>query len=211
MSFTLTAFARTRPYLFHLTAQGNLKGLLHTKTLLPAAVLLSVNGRLLPRLSPRGQHVRVDHDGRTVWIRDQLPLHAGSIVFEEGWDMVRWLGHVDAHVFFWPGTADGPIEGGRNHFAHYAAEQPALLRVGTSDVLDANLSIEPLFCRFNSGAPRTANGRKSPRGSQTHVRSDGFEGSASAVRELVFAGPVRLPRSIQVAKDYSGHWTPLFA
>src|SRR4051812_18490056 len=44
MAFTLDAFNRTQPFLFHLTAEGNLNGILHAPTLFPAATLLAVDG-----------------------------------------------------------------------------------------------------------------------------------------------------------------------
>lgn len=209
MAFSIARFVATRPYVFHLTAQGNLNGILATRTLLPAATLQSVNGRQLPRLTPRGQHLRVDWNGYAVWIRDQLPLNAKNIEFGNGWDLSRLLTHIDEHVFFWPGTERGPVDAGRNHFERYVHEQPALLRVGTADLIAANRDGEPLFCRFNSGAPRCSGGRKSPRGDSTYLPAAVIERTPGAVKEVVFHGAVQLPHRIDAATDYSGPWTPL--
>ena len=41
----------------------------------------------------------------TILIRDQKPLVSGAIEFEEGWDLMRFVGYVNQHVFFWPRSA----------------------------------------------------------------------------------------------------------
>ena len=172
MPFTLDRFIELRPFLFHLTATDNLNRIVEVRVLQPAKELLAIGGWSTPQTAPRRAHKPVEIDGHTVWIRDQRPLHAGHIAFDEGWDLPRFLSHVDAHVFFWPGTELGPIKAGLNHFDTYAHERPALLRVSTRDLFAANPGLEPLFSRYNSGAPRTVNGRKSPRGSRTYRTRD---------------------------------------
>jgi hypothetical protein len=209
MAFVLDHFLTIRPYLFHLTAQGTLNRIVATRALEPASRLQQVNGQAPLRLSPRRQHLRLEIDGHTVWIRDQQPLRAGHIAFDAGWDLRRLLAHLDGHVFFWPGGEDGPIPVGQHHFERYAAERPALLRIPTTSLLTANPCLQPLFCRFNSGAPRTVLGRRSPRGSATFVHAEAFPGRASQVQEVVFTQPVRLPRGTQLGSDYRGPWLPL--
>ena len=135
LTLDIERFIQTRPYLYHLTYQGNLNRILDTKVLEPAAASLAIGGWTPPRLAPRHHHQLVEADGHSVWIRDQQPLHVGNIAFEDGLDMPRWLAHIDSHVFFWPRREDGPVEGGRNHFERYAAERPALLRVPTKSLL----------------------------------------------------------------------------
>jgi hypothetical protein len=198
--------------LFHLTAEGNLNGILRERTLFPAATLLSVNGRIMPRLTPRLQHLQVERDGQWIWIRDQQPLHEGNIAFEEGWDMPRFLDHIGAHVFFWPGTAGGPVKAGLSHFAQYAKkERLGLLRIPTIELLGENAGLTPLFSRFNSGAPRWNRGQKGPRGASTFVPASDSSCLPGEVVELVFPGPVRLPRTAEGASSYAGPWTPLLA
>jgi hypothetical protein len=145
-------------------------------------------------------------DGQPILIRDQDPLHEGAIAFEHRWNLGRFVSHVNSHVFFWPGSAGGPIDYGRNHYQRYAGEQPLLLRVGLYQLMLANSDIEPLFCRFNSGAPRVVGGRKSPRGSETFQRAEAFDGTPSQVVEVVFRDSLVLPTSTQVSTSYSGPW-----
>jgi hypothetical protein len=120
------------------------------------------------------------------------------------------LAHIDAHVFFWPGTAKGPVASGQNHFKRYEKEHPLLLRVPTQSLLAVNPDVTLLFCPFNSGAPRTVGGRKSPRGPGTFLPAHQFQKPPSGVVEVVVNGPVRLPRDAAKAHKYNGSWTVLF-
>jgi hypothetical protein len=60
----------------------------------------------------------------------------------------------------------------------------------------ANPNTEPLFCRFNSGAPRVVGGRRSPRGVTTFQPAGMFAGTPSDVVEVVFERSIVLPSSI---------------
>jgi len=210
MAFTLERFVAVRPFLFHLTATGNLNRIMDTRVLQPTNDLLTIAGWRAPRTAPRRGPQLVEIDGQTVWIRDQRPLHAGNIAFEEGWDMPRFLALIDSHVFFWPGKEEGPVKAGINHFKRYAQDRPALIRVPTGALLDANPELEPLFCRFNSGAPRASHGRKSPRGSTTYVSEHALDGTVDHVKEALFCGAVKMPLTSQMASSYSGPWAQVF-
>jgi hypothetical protein len=114
--------------------------------------------------------------------------------------------YIDQHIFFWPGGVQGPIQSGLNHFKRYAAEDLAVLRIRSDEVFRTDAAPEPLFCHFNSGAPRVVNGRRSPRGADTYVPANCFNGSAGEVVEVVFCGAMLLPRSTEVAPSYAGPW-----
>ena len=176
MGLDIGRFAKLRPFLYHLTSRENVRRIKATLALESTERLLSQAGRSdwlsIRRIGPRSVVV----DGEPVRLRNQDPLHEGAIAFETGWDLGRFVGHVNTHVFFWPGTIDGPGDYGRNHFERYALDQPLLLRVGVYQLLVANPQVEPLFCRFNSGGPRVVGGRKSPRGATTYQRAEHFVG-----------------------------------
>ena len=121
--------------------------------------------------------------------------------------MSRLVAHINEHVFFWPGFATGPIESGLNHFELYRGEELAFLRILSADVINSS---QALFCRFNSGAPRVVNGRRSPRGADTYVPASSFRGTAGDVVEVVVRGALVLPQSTQVAGSYGGPWGLLF-
>ncbi|BBL59182.1 hypothetical protein MKFW12EY_27950 [Methylomonas koyamae] len=143
--------------------------------------------------------------GTGIVIRDQKPLSAGSIAFEDGWNLERFVSYVNDHVFFWPGTESGPIDAGINHYTRYAHEQPVVLRFPA----DPNTLTNLYFCRYNSGAPRCSGGKHSPRGSFTYQPASHFNGSCSQVTEVVAKGKLALPGSTQVAASPSGPWAPL--
>ena len=129
--------------------------------------------------------------------RDQDPLREGNCALPEGFEFEDLIGLLNEHVFFWPGTAEGPIAAGRNHFGRYVEEHGAqVLRLPTTSALTANP--RPLFCRYNSGAPR-CNPRigRSPRGWETFVTADQFYGRPSDVVECVYRGAVTLPKDAE--------------
>jgi len=209
MSLDLARFGARRPYLFHLTARDNLYGIRAAGLIECASALfarahdgeLSTMRRDLQRM--------IEVDSRVVVVRDQKPLCSPAISFEEGWDLPRFVRHINEHVFFWPGSSIGPIKSGLNHYRRYAHEKPALMRVLWCSVLDTNQTTEPLFSRYNSGAPRMVNGKRSPRGAETYLDSRQFNGSASDVTEVVFPQRVVLPSDTEVSSSYSGPWEKL--
>lgn len=207
----LNQFARVRPFLFHLTSRNNIRRIKTASSLDPAATLLSHAGRADLLNARRRGHRQIQLDGELVVLRDQDPLHERAIAFEPGWDLRRFVGHVNQHVFFWPGTLDGPIPAGRNHFERYASDQPLVLRIGLYQLLVANGQAEPRFCRFNSGAPRVTGGRRSPRGATTYMCAEEFNGTSSDVTEVVFAHRMVLPPSTQIGHSYGGPWCTLAA
>jgi hypothetical protein len=209
MGLDVDRFGAIRPFLFHLTGRENIRRIKVTSVLNSAETLLSQAGRseLLRSRRVGRRYIALDND--SILLHDQDPLHAGAIAFEPGWDLGRFVGHVNRHVFFWPGIGAGPIESGRSHFERYASERPVVLRVGLYQLMVANRESEPLFCRFNSGAPRVVGGRHSPRGALTYQRAADFIGTPSDVVEVVFEHSVLLPNSTQIGASYDGPWHTL--
>src|SRR5262245_40857058 len=116
MPLDLERFGIRRPYLFHLTDRTNLSAIRATKALECASALFrrgQFNALLTVR---RDSHRTIEVDSHRVVIRDQKPLHVGAIAFETGWDLPRFVQHVNEHVFFWPGSLEGPIKPGLNHY-----------------------------------------------------------------------------------------------
>ena len=159
MSFDLERFGKFRPCLFHLTARANLSAI-RAAGMIECAGALVRRGRHNELLTVRrDSHMTIELDSHPILIRDQKPLHAGAIAFEPGWDLPCFVQHVNEHVFFWPGSLTGPIKPGLNHYQRYADEQLAIIRVQLRSLLRINSGTEPLFSRFNSGAPRVVNGK----------------------------------------------------
>jgi hypothetical protein len=209
MTLDVDRFGNLRPFLFHLTGKENIRRIKAAASLESTAGLLALAGRqdLLSRR--RIGHCRIAVGDQLTMLRDQDPLHAGAIGFEPGWDLGRFVAHINQYVFSWPGSATGPVEAGRNHFERYASEEPIILRVGFYQLLMANRDAVPLFCRFNSGAPRVVGGRPSPRGASTYQRAEDFLGTPSGVIEVVFKGRVMLPSSTQIGSLNGGTWETL--
>jgi hypothetical protein len=202
-------FVASAPFLYHLTSGCNLNRIRETRRLESAAMLFAAAGQAsLVGQRRRGHHV-IPLGGALLQLRDQVPLHEGAIDFETGWDLARFVAHVNEHVFFWPGTESGPVRSGLNHFKRYEAERPRLLRAPLRDLLDKNPGSSPLVCRFNSGAPRVSRGLRSPRGQNTYADASQFHGTPSDVVEVVFRGAVLLPDSVEGALNYQGPWSPM--
>src|SRR5438105_13028460 len=159
MAFSLEAFAKTRPYVYHLTSVANLEGIRARGAVVSAQRLMEESGDTTwLRGRRRGSKVIVLKDGEQVVLRDQDPLHEGNVGLARGWNFADYVQYLNARVFFWPGTDVGPIASGRNHFARYRSERPAILRLRALDLFQANAPRHPEFAKFNTGAPRQNNG-----------------------------------------------------
>ena len=84
-----------------------------------------------------------------------------------------------------------------------------MLRVLLRELLIANPNHIPFFCRYNSGAPRTSRGRKSPRGPETFTLAPRWSAPASRVAEVSFVGTVILPATTEFWDEEAGGWKPL--
>jgi hypothetical protein len=197
-------FISTRPYAYHLTARSNLRGIRAERSLLSAAQLAKHPWE--EEVLGRRRRKSVEFERAT--IRDQSPLHQGSIGFAPDFGMAPLLALLNSLVYFWPGRDDGPMPSGQNHYARYAAERPALLRIRVDELLAQEAL--PLVSRYNSGAPRCVGGEKSPRGPETFLPVTDFAGAPSKVIELAFKNRIDLPSSTEVGDSYGGPWKPLF-
>lgn len=101
--------------------------------------------------------------------RELIHRYSWQIEFEDGWGLEELVEDLNRRVFFWPGWEHKLIEHGLNHFKRYRAECPAILRLRFDSLRRHNQEHTPLFCKFNSGSPRSYLGRHSPRGPATFL------------------------------------------
>jgi hypothetical protein len=210
MPFTLQAFSAMRPYAFHLTAEENLRSIRERGRLESASLLMDQAGRPELLRLKRSKHVSVFISGVEIQLRDQAPLHAANVAFEQSWGFADLVEELNKLVFFWPGKIEGPNQYGRRHFDRYRSESPVLLRVRTDALIARNSDIIPLFCRYNSGSPRYSGGNPSPRGPSTFLSVADFPGRPGHVVELTFPGRVALPNSAEFGFTPDGPWHNLY-
>ena len=206
-------FASIRPYLYHLTAASNVDRIRRLGRLDCAAKLLEAGGRtdLLREKRGTGCTVRIGHDD--VHVRDQEPLHEGTMALLCGYSFEDFIEHLNSFVYFWPGKDGSPSVSGERHFDRYARaeEQLALIRVPTTDLLEENRSASPRFCSYNSGAPRCTNdGERSPRGPCTFSYGERYDRPPSKVVEVVYKTSAQLPATAQLSCSPQGPWCPLY-
>jgi hypothetical protein len=199
-------YSKIRAYLYHLTDRVNLDHIRESKLLFCAAELMKHSGRDDLLRKRRQNHERIEINGSGVSLRDQKPLLSGNIELTGGFTFEDFVEALNARVFFWPGTDEGPIRSGENHFARYEIERPAMLRCRFQSLLSASLAAEPLYCMYNSGAPRCVNGRKSPRGPNTFLKACDFPRSPSKVVEVTFIGEVEIPQDAEFGDGPKGPW-----
>ncbi len=159
---------------------------------------------------PEGRRIRVD--GRTVHLRDQGPLHRGNAGLQDGWTFEDLVEYLNQHVFFWPGTVEGPNDYGQRHFARYQQLTPdglAILRIPTLSLIQPNLDKGPGFSQCNSGSPRWSGGKIAERGPDTLAGAERFEGGPGRVVEVVYVGQVRLPAEDDWVSSMSEKWAQL--
>jgi hypothetical protein len=199
-------FAQLRPFLYHATARENLPLIREANALDPAVELMRRAGRsdLLRWLRP--QRVALSIDGRTVVLSDQAPLAAQRIALYRGWTFADLVQYLNEHVFFWPGTADGPAKTGI--MAHNGDDASnVLLRIPTALLLAANPQATLLFCAVNVRASRGQEGRRVPRGPHLFSAADVFPRREIQVVEAAFRSRVALGNGVTVRSDEE--WIPL--
>jgi hypothetical protein len=177
--------------------------------MLPATVLIEQSGQLDLLSIKRKGSVELKIDDQTVMLRDQAPLHQGNLLLPAGYTFANFIQRLNGRVFFWPGTSSGPISYGLRHFERYKADKPVILRVQSLALIQANLSVEPLYCFYNSGSPRCSGGQKSPRGPDTFLKASQFPRRASQVVEITFNGEITLPPGSQFGYAPAGPWKTL--
>jgi hypothetical protein len=201
MAIDLQRFIELRPYLYHVTARENRSLLAREMILEPAAELMRRAGRPDLFRWRRPDPVILRIDGDQVILKDQRPLIEANLSLDGSWALEDFVEYLNQHVFFWPGRSDGPILHGVRLLARYDASAPLVLRVSTRDVIDANSGCEPLFCPYNSGAPRQQGGRRARRGPHLFASAERFQRRESEVVELAYRSRVALPDS---AEEQSG-------
>jgi hypothetical protein len=207
----LERFAALRPYFYHITSRDNLASICASRTLEPASALMERAGRVELLRQRRRSHVRIEVDGRDVFLRDHRPLHPGNIALHPGWTFGDLVESLNRRVFFWPGTASTAIAHGLRYFDRYYAERPLVLRVARRSLIARNMQVESHYSRHNSGSPRCTAGRRSPRGPDLFQDVDTFQGVVSDVVEVTFDAPLRLPPDTEVGEAPDGSWRTLFA
>ena len=205
MSFTLTAYRQTRPFLYHVLARRNLSTLRKTKRLLSAERLAGLACEPGVVECRRENRAKVQLPDGSVWLHDQRPLHQGPVRLEGGWGYRDLLRALNRRVFFWPGTVLGPIAYGKRHFQTYA-ESDVLLRCRFEEVQRCR----PQFSRFNSGSPRCSRGRRSPRGPRTFLTATECDFTPGRVVEVVFMNELELPGSLEWRPGLEAAWRRVF-
>jgi len=174
----------------------------------PAAELIRRSGRHEWLQRRRTGAVPLEIDGETVVLKDQQPLILANVALTGGWTAEDFVGYLNQHVFFWPGTATGPLKQGARLLGRYEQTGPVVLRMRTEDIFAANSHHAPLFSPFNSGALRKQNGLPVARGPDLFAPAHRFPRTAGNVVEVTFRSAVHLPGTTCVATS-NGIWTPL--
>ena len=206
MSFTNAQFAKTRPFLFHLTDQNNVPAIARSRILYSASLLMQQSGDSHFLRRKRPEHVIVRIGGTAIKIRDQQPLYAGKASLEENWQFENLIEELNRRIFFWPGNDNGPVDSGVRHFQRYISEDPVVLRIATEDILSINSDTIPMFCKYNSGSPRCSKGLGSPRGPNTFLPCNEANFTPSQVVEITFEKQVTLPTDIYISNSVTGPW-----
>ncbi|HET7479292.1 MAG TPA: hypothetical protein VFJ72_07220 [Rubrobacteraceae bacterium] len=211
MPFTLDNYSETRPFLYHLTAQENIDRIKSSGCLESAAVLLnSAENKEIIR-TRRIEKMPVRIDSEQIVLRDQAPLYADNINFTDGWTLGDFVEDLNRRVFFWSGWQHAPISYGENHFARYSEERPVVIRTRFNSLLVKNPGRRPLFCKYNSGAPRQFQGRQSPRGPGTFLPAEQCPYTCGKVVEVTFIEAVKLPEDTEISFNARGPWKPMFS
>lgn len=208
-------FLTLRPFAYHTTVARHLESLRETRAVQSAERLIArasdadaAEGVATTR---RLKSVMLRIGVHRIQLRDQRALDPSAIRFDPGWDLARFVAHLNGLVSFWPGTEAGPTDMGRRHWERLrlAADPLVVLRVPTEDLLRAEGQPVALVSRCQSGAAHLRQGRRVERGGATFTTLEAFRGPSVDVQELLFADAAHLPSTTQVASSLEGPWLAL--
>lgn len=213
MPVNLRRLATLTPFLYHVTHQNNLNRIQRLERLDSTATMLESGGQtnFLDKRREQPFALKIGED--SIVLTDQGPLHAGHIKFENRWQLTDLVRSLNCRVFFWRGTDDGLLAKNMGHFQRYEnyGQRLVVLRIPFVELIDLNLARGPELCKYNSGAPRSTKGRRSPRGPSTFVEPQDALFNNSDVREVTFRNFVVLPKSAGVCYgSWSGPFHNLF-
>lgn len=211
-------FLALRPFAYHTTSSRHLESLRETRAVYSAdrlvawaaaetAATTEPEAQVTRRLKPVTLRLGVHR----VQLRDQRALDPSAIRFDPGWDLARFVAHLNSLVSFWPGTETGPTDMGRRHWERLrsAADPLVVFRVPTQDLLRVEGQPEAQVSRCQSGAAHTRQGRRVERGGSTFTALEAFRAPPIDVQELLFADVAHLPSSTEYATSLAGPWLPL--
>jgi hypothetical protein len=195
---------------YHVTAAINLQSFRRFGILLPAATLfrLTDRGDLLKRR--RTDDVRLQLQGQKVLVRNQTPLDPNSINVGPTETLEDYVACLNAHVFFWPGTASGPTHDGIRMLRRAAGVKSAMIRVPSRSLLEANEGSLVHLSTCNTGASWVVDGQRSQRGLDVFQRAECFAEPPGRIEEISFRGPVNLPDDCECSTGFGQGWHALF-
>jgi len=203
----LQKFIGSRKYLYHLTDKVNLKSILSDYTLKSTTELIkasTIEKKTAFLRTRRLKHCPITINGFEIVIRDQYPLNPVIAMknMTEGWMFEDFVYHLNSRVFFWPTEKDL-----KSHYKRYENDNefPMVLRFETKEVAALNKS-EPLFCKYNSGAPRCHNSFKkgaAPRGKNSFLNAIDYPDPIGSVREVTYLSSCTLPKNIYISSHPS--------
>jgi len=210
MPIELEKLLQVRPVAYHTTGRLNFTSIRDRRALMSTKLLVdgSRYASLLAERRVTSTTIRIN--GRDLQIRDQRPLHSGSLQLQGGTTLQRYLDELNRRVFLWPGTAAAPVSPGRRHFDHYRREDGVVvLRVSLRSLLAANPTSEFFVEKCNSGAARHNGGRPAERGLNTFCLLRDAYFAPSDVVEFSFIDRVELPPDTEFSTALEGPWQAL--
>lgn len=210
MGFSIDRLAKLRPYAFHSSGEENFSAICRHGKLRATRTILEGWGYDDLLTTRRKSSIKLDLDGDTVVIRDNLPLRPASVDLQGGWSLSDLFRELNSRVFLWPGTDRGPIKRGQLHFNRYASEGSVFtIRMLTLSLVSANEDRELWVTRCNSGSARHHEGKPVPRGPSTFQLPEVAPFLPSEVIELTYIGEATLPLDAQWSKSLAGPWNDL--
>ena len=205
----INEFIAERPFLYHLTDEDNISGILtegeiwSTKYIAHLAIAKR-SERKTYLTTKRPKHSVLTVNGRKFKIRDQRPISIKilSKSLTDSWTTGDFLDHLNGRVFMWP-----TLDRLQRHYNRYAHENPVILRFNTADVFEINTS--PQFCSINSGATRCHpfyKGAAPPRGRKTFLPANKYLDGIKNVAEVTFPIKCLVPSNIWTARSPNGNW-----
>lgn len=196
-------------YCYHVTSESNLESIQQSRVLSPAETLLKgAKMHHFLRLRRTGD-LLLRIEANDVLVRNQCPLDPDSLDLGTTGTLEEYVECLNSHVYFWPGTASGPIEDGVRMFERTDRTSSVVMRVLTASLLDANSTLPIYVSTCNTGVAWKERGNRSRRGPEVFQTVEAFSAQPDNVHEICFANNVCLPQNTEYGTSPNGPWRAL--
>jgi hypothetical protein len=143
---------------------------------------------------------------RRVSIRNQCPLDPDSLDLGPICTLSEYIECLNSHVYFWPGTASGPIDDGVRMCEKSSCGRSIILKVPTQSLFNANRKTSVRVSTCNTGVAWRDGEVKSRRNPDVFEPIADFSEDPRRICEISFSSNMHLSEDVEYTANLAGPW-----